>query len=66
MLLLTVKGKEASSAVVLMTADSQLRKEDKEGFCGNLYTPSILPKRNSLDRKPMERTLENCDKDAEV
>lgn len=33
MLLLPIKGKEASFAVVSMTADSQLRKEDmKEGW----------------------------------
>lgn len=37
---LTVKGKEASFAMVLMTVDSQLRMRDTEDFCvvGYLYT----------------------------
>ena len=57
MLLLTVKNKEASSAVVSITANSQLRK-------GDLLTP--LQKSNNLDRKPLKRTLYSCDKDAEA
>lgn len=36
-LLLTVKGKEATFAVVSMTVDSQLRIKDIESFCDNLY-----------------------------
>lgn len=42
-----------------MTADSHLRKR------GNLT--SLLPlKRNSVNRKPSERTLKNHEEDAEV
>lgn len=62
MLPLTAKHKEASFAVVLMTADPKLRMRDI-GFCENL--PPQLPthKRNSLDRKPVNRILKNCDRD---
>lgn len=57
------KEQEAMFAVVLMTADAQLRK-DTDGFCDNPYShPS---KSNSLDRKLFKRTLKNGDKDAEV
>lgn len=43
---LTVKGKKATFAVVMMTADSQLRKRDLYIFCDNLYppTPPYSPK----------------------
>lgn len=34
---LTTKGKEATFAVALMTAMSQLRKRDIEGFIDNAY-----------------------------
>jgi hypothetical protein len=34
-LLLTTKGKEVTFDILLMTADSQLRKKDIEGFCGD-------------------------------
>jgi hypothetical protein len=34
--LLAVKSKEATFAMGLMTADSQLRKRDLESFCDNL------------------------------
>jgi hypothetical protein len=39
-----------------------VRKMNKEDFCENphLYPPS--PNSNSLDRKPSERTLKNCDR----
>lgn len=62
MLSLTVKCKEGSFAVVLMTADPNLIMRDI-GVCDNL--PSLLPtpKRNSLDRKPVNRILKNCDRD---
>lgn len=61
MLPLTAKGKEASFEVGSMTTDSQLRMRDTESFC-------IIPvsQRNSLERKPLESTLTNCDADAEV
>lgn len=48
MLLLTVKVKEATSAIVLLTTDSQLRKRVIEGFCDNFNLPSS--KSNSLER----------------
>jgi hypothetical protein len=54
MLLLAVKDKETSSAVVSMIADSQLRKRDREGFYDKLLPPK---KSNNLDRKPLKRTL---------
>jgi hypothetical protein len=38
MLPLTVKGREATFAVVSMIAHLLLRKMDKEGFCDNPYT----------------------------
>jgi hypothetical protein len=41
--LLTVKVKEATFAVILMTADSQLREENREGFCDNFYHLSPAP-----------------------
>lgn len=40
---LTVKGREATFAVVLMIAVSQWRMRGIEGFCDNLYYPQ-LPK----------------------
>lgn len=42
MLQLTVKSKEATLAVILMTADSQLKKRGMQGFCDNLY-PLPIP-----------------------
>lgn len=57
---LTVKDKEATFAVISTTADSQLRK-------GGMETPMPTPppKRNCLNRKPLKRTLESGEKDAE-
>lgn len=43
----------------LMTADSQSRKRDREGFCGT----SPPHKGNSLDRKPRNRIPVNCGKE---
>ena len=67
---LTVKGKEATFAVVLITTDSQLRKRDLKGFCNNPYphfTPTHKKKKsNSLDRKTPTRTLNKCNGDSEV
>lgn len=63
MLLLTVKGKEATFAIVLMTADSQLRKRDIEGFCKN---PSPIKKSNNINRKPLKKIHKYCGKDTEV
>jgi hypothetical protein len=45
-LLLAVIGKKASLAMVWMTADSQLRTRDIEGF----YNNSFPAKRSSVDR----------------
>ena len=42
MLLLTVKSKEATLAVTLMSAYSQLKRKGMEGFCDNLY-PLLIP-----------------------
>jgi hypothetical protein len=40
---------------VWVTADSQLRVKDIEGFCDN---PNFLPpKRNSLDKKQLKMVL---------
>jgi hypothetical protein len=70
-----MKGKEAAFAVVLMTEDSGLRKRDIKTSCDNQNPNSRHPppcpphcptKGNSLDRKPLKTTLENCDKDGEV
>ena len=60
--LLTVKDKEASSPIVWMTADSQLRMRDIEGSV--ITSPSKYI--HNLDRKASKRTLKNCDKDVEV
>lgn len=59
---LTVKSNKASFAVVLMTADPKLRMRDIS-FCANLPPPLPPPKRNSLNRKPVNRILKNCDRD---
>ena len=61
MLLLSVKGKEATFAVELMAADSELRKRHMEVFGGNTYLhPSPLPHKIVVDRNPLERTLKIC------
>jgi hypothetical protein len=41
---------------------------DLEGFWNNLSPcpKPPLPKRSSLDRETLKRTLKNCDKDADV
>lgn len=39
-MLLTVKDKEVSSAVLPMTADFQMRMTDTEGFCDNIPGPN--------------------------
>jgi len=53
MLPLTLTGKEATFAVVSMTADSQLRKRDMEGFWDDHYPPNP----DSFQRKASKRTL---------
>lgn len=45
----SVEDREASSAVLSMTADSQLRGGDMEGICDP----------PNLDGKPLKRTLQN-------
>jgi hypothetical protein len=37
MILLTTKNKEATFAMILMTADTQLKGRNMEGFCVNPY-----------------------------
>lgn len=76
MLSLTVNVKETSFAVVSMIADSQLRMRDIEGFWTTSLPYTHPPKKNSLDRKPLKRTLNltfmetetdgNCAEDREV
>lgn len=44
-----VKSREATFAVILMTADVQLRQKTTKGFCDNPYPNS--PKSTSLQRK---------------
>jgi hypothetical protein len=59
----------AAFAVISMTTDAQLRGRDKEGFCDNSYIypiPTTPKENNSLDRKSSKRTLQMCDRDAEV
>lgn len=50
---LTTKGKEATFAVALMTAVSQLRKRDIEGFIDNAY-PHTTPR----TKVPRQETIE--------
>lgn len=64
MFLLTVKNKESTFAMVLMTADRQLRRKDMEDFCDNLYSLSPPPpplKSNNPDKKPLKKSLKKCD-----
>lgn len=62
MLLLTVKSKEATFAVILMITDSQLRRRLVEA---SVTIPPLSPN-NSLDRKPSKRSLKHCNTDAKV
>lgn len=59
MLLLTVKGRKASFTVMFITADSQLRMRDTEGFCDNLFSPLSprSPRRNGIDMKLFEENF---------
>ena len=56
MLPLTIKSEEDTFAEISMPADAQLRGKDMEGFCENPY-PYPPPECNSLNRKPLIRTL---------
>lgn len=51
-----------------MITDSLLRNSNIEDFCDNPFTPPSqhMQKNNSLDRKPLKRTLRSTDQDAEV
>ena len=51
--------------MVSMTADSVEKERYKKASVTTL-TPTTPEKYNNLDRKPLKRTLKNCDKDAEV
>ncbi|KAL6083915.1 hypothetical protein STEG23_020814 [Scotinomys teguina] len=62
---LTVKGKGASFAVVLMTADSQLRMRDIEGFHDNLSPPRTTPPKTFYTGSYC-RELVKTDRDAGV
>lgn len=62
MLLLTVKVKKVSFAVVSMTADSQLRMRDIEASVTTSPCSITLPPK----KKPLKRTLKNCARNVEV
>lgn len=51
---LTVKSKEATFAVISMTADAQLKGRDMEGFRDNHYLPPTHPKR----QQPRQETTQ--------
>ena len=55
----TVKDKEASSAVGVMTADSQLRLRDIDVLCDNLSHPNPhaypLPKKKHSRQEAIEK-----------
>lgn len=55
------KGEKASFAVALMSADSQFSMRGIN-LCD--ISQPVLPK--SLDKKSLEETLKNCDKDTEI
>lgn len=46
----------------LMAEDVQLRKRDTEDFCDNPYLQSTPSKSNSLNRKPLKKTLKKWDR----
>lgn len=52
----TVKGKEATFTVVLMTTGSQLKRDTEVSMMTTIPTP-IPRKGNSLDRMALKRTL---------
>lgn len=56
------KGKGETLAMVLVTAEEQLRRRDIDR---SLASPT-LPKSSSLDRRSSKRALEICDWDAEA
>jgi hypothetical protein len=55
-LLLTTDGKEASLAMLLMIADTQLRKRNVQSLYDNSYIHHHPKKKNSLEMKPSRRT----------
>jgi hypothetical protein len=52
--------------MVLMAADSHLRKRDIEDLCDILLLSYPCIKTNSLERKLSKGTLKNCETDAKV
>ena len=60
------QGQGSLFAEILVTAHLRLRVRDREGFCDNPQPSKEKRKRNSLDRKPLKRTLKNCAGVAEV
>lgn len=59
MLPLSINSREATFAVILMAADTQLRKRDLEGFRDNPYnpnSPTAPPKSTNLNRKPSKNS----------
>lgn len=65
MLLLTIK-KGASSVVVSMSADSQLRKRGIESFCDNSLTTTPPLQKQQLRQEAIKGNLKFCDTYAEV
>ena len=65
MLLLAVKSKKATFDVIAITAATQLRGRDMEGFCDSTYPTTTPSPQNSLDGKVPRRTLKKCVRDAE-
>lgn len=49
------KGEGSHVAVVSMTADTQLRNRDIEGFCDDPYLHPTHQRSNTLNRKPCEK-----------
>lgn len=59
--------KEATSEVVSMTADHSCEREaEKTSVTATLSPNPPTKKSRSLDRKPLERTLKTCERDAEA
>lgn len=67
MFLLTIKSKEAALAVILMAADTLLRKTGIKASVQPQPSPNHTPPKNSiLNRKPSKIILQKCNKDADV
>lgn len=63
-LLVTVKSKDTTFAVISMAADTQLGKRDTDSLYPHFS--SLPQKSSSRNQKPLKRTLKKWDEDAEV